>query len=47
MVYVVCVCVLEVNVFCKQHYRRLDVGQFTNVGCKADMLEKFIIVSYL
>ena len=37
----------EANVLCKEHSRRFDAGQFTNVGCKTNMLKQIIIVGYL
>ena len=38
------VCVCEANAFRKNLYRRFDEGQFTNVGCKTNMLEHWVIV---
>ena len=40
-------CACKANAFRKRHYRRLNAGQFTEVGCKTNMSEQCIIVGYL
>ena len=35
------------TVFCKEHYRRFDVSQFTNVCCKVKLLKQCITIMYM